>query len=448
MNGRGARSWLLAFGLAAAFLCGGASAQAIEGGQITGKVTSASDTLPIKGIEVCASVMEGTEEPPCVLTDINGEYAIKGLVAGEYFVEFGTPFESSLNYITQYWDGTTSGTTSFSKATPISVSSSGTVLGIDAELAVGGQIKGRVTDASSGAALGGALVCAIGLQVEAIRCGESEANGQYTISGLPSGEFKVAFFDGPGYAIQAYNGKSSSSEANPVSVSAGGVTTGIDAALEPLLEPVNTALPTISGAPAVGSNLTCSNGSWTANPSPSFTYSWFRDSTLIEHSTVGTYTVQAADEGHTLTCRVTALNTQGTAIASSAGLAIPVPPPPPPPPAPTPTVTIASSHLVVSKHQISIRLECNHAACRGTVELTVQIETARHVGHRRVLRKTKLVLAKGSFSLAAGASATVVLHLTVAGIERLKSARSHPLAAQITTSIQSGNTTTAKIKVR
>jgi Carboxypeptidase regulatory-like domain len=444
MRGRGARFWLSVLAVAAALFGGTSSAVAIEGGQITGKVLAASNSVPLEGIEVCAWLMEGTEEPPCVLTDVNGNYTLKELASGQYIVEFAAPFESGLNYITQYWEGTTS----FSNATPVSVSSSGTVSGIDAKLAIGGRITGRVTDAFTSAALNGAHACAVGLHAEAFSCSKSEASGEYTISGLPSGEYEVVFFDGPGYKPQAYNGKSPPSEANPVSVSAGSVTTGINAALEPLLEPVNTALPTISGAPAVGANLTCSNGSWTANPSPSFTYSWFRDSTLIEHSTVGAYTVQAADEGHTLACKVTAVNTQGTVSATSAGLAIPIPPPPPPPPAPTPTVTIASSHLVVSKHQTPIRLECDHAACRGTVELTVQIETARHVGHRRVVRKTKLVLAKGSFSLAAGAGATVVLHLTVAGIERLKSARSHPLAAQITISIQAGKATTEKVRVR
>ena len=444
MSWRGARFWLPALGVAAAFLGGTSSAVAIEGGQITGKVIAASNSVPIEGIEVCAWLMEGTEEPPCILTDASGKYTIEGLAPGEYIVEFEAPFASGLNYITRYWDETNS----FPNATPVSVSSSSTVLGIDAELAVGGQIAGRVTDASTGAALGGASACAFGLHVETLSCGTSKPNGEYTISGLQSGEYEVAFFDGPGYAPQAYNGKSSPSEANPVSVTAGILTPGINAALEPLLRPVNTALPAISGAPTVGSNLTCSNGSWTANPSPSFTYSWFRDSTLIETSTVGAYTVQAADEGHTLTCKVTARNTQGTVSATSAGLVIPVPPPPPPPPPPTPTVTITSSHLVVSKHETSVRLACNHAACQGTVELTVEIETTHHVGHRRVVRKTKLVLAKGSFSLAAGAHATVVLHLTVTGIERLKNARSHPLAAQIAASIQGGKPTTANVRVR
>ncbi len=443
MSGRGVRFCLPALSVAAVILGGASSATAIEGGQISGRVTSASNGLPIEGIEVCASLME--EAPACVLSDANGEYTIKELATGEYLVEFAVPFESSLNYITQYWDGTTS----FSKATPVSVTSSSTVSGIDAELAKGGQISGRVTDASTGAALPGALVCATGLTFEAGRCSITGSGGEYVISGLPSGAYEVFFFDGASYRPQYYNAKSASSEANPVDVSTGSVTEGIDAALEYLSRPVNTAPPTISGTPAVGGNLTCSNGSWTASPSPSFAYSWLRDGALIETSTVGGYTVQAADEGHTLTCKVTARNTRGTTSALSTGLAIPIPPPPVPAPVPpAPTVTIASSRLLVSRRETSVRLECNQAECRGTVELTVQIETSHRVGHKHVVHKTKLVLAKGSFSLPTGARATVVLHLTVAGIERLRSARSHPLAAQITVSIQGGTTTNEKVRVR
>src|SRR5262245_39835080 len=39
--------------------------------------------------------------------------------------------------------------------------------------------------------------------------------------------------------------------------------------------PSNTALPAITGAPAVGQTLTTSDGTWNGSPT-SFTYQWFR----------------------------------------------------------------------------------------------------------------------------------------------------------------------------
>jgi hypothetical protein len=80
--------------------------------------------------------------------------------------------------------------------------------------------------------------------------------------------------------------------------------------------PENTAAPMISGTARVGETLTCSEGTWTADPT-SYTYNWLRDGSAITGAGSSTYTVQAADEGHTLTCEVTARNTAGSASAPS-----------------------------------------------------------------------------------------------------------------------------------
>jgi hypothetical protein len=88
--------------------------------------------------------------------------------------------------------------------------------------------------------------------------------------------------------------------------------------------PVNTVPPAISGAAAVGQTLTCSNGSWDNNPT-SFAYQWNQDGTPISGATNQTYVVGAGDQGHTLTCTVTATNDGGDTPATSAGLAIPAP---------------------------------------------------------------------------------------------------------------------------
>ena len=60
------------------------------------------------------------------------------------------------------------------------------------------------------------------------------SGGEYTISGLPSGSYKVeaSVFEG-NYLSQWYNGKSLEGEATPVSVTAPGTTSGINAVLSP-----------------------------------------------------------------------------------------------------------------------------------------------------------------------------------------------------------------------
>jgi hypothetical protein len=82
--------------------------------------------------------------------------------------------------------------------------------------------------------------------------------------------------------------------------------------------PVNTVAPSISGTVAIGSTLTASPGTWTGDPTPTFSYQWQRGSSNISGATGSTYTAQFADVGNTLRCVVTATNAAGSASANSA----------------------------------------------------------------------------------------------------------------------------------
>ncbi len=89
------------------------------------------------------------------------------------------------------------------------------------------------------------------------------------------------------------------------------------------LSPKNTALPAISGTPAVGQTLTAAAGSWAGSPT-SFVYQWQRCDAAgaacasIAGATGQTYVVAEADRGSTLRVAVTARNTVGSAAATSA----------------------------------------------------------------------------------------------------------------------------------
>lgn len=88
------------------------------------------------------------------------------------------------------------------------------------------------------------------------------------------------------------------------------------------LLPVNTAPPTVSGAPQVGQMLVVTPGAW-SNKSTTFAYAWQRcDATGENCATTGAtgreYTVAAAGAGSTPRVAVTARNSIGAGHALSA----------------------------------------------------------------------------------------------------------------------------------
>jgi hypothetical protein len=88
--------------------------------------------------------------------------------------------------------------------------------------------------------------------------------------------------------------------------------------------PVNTAVPTISGTPQVGSTLTASPGTWTSDTTPTFTYQWRNcdaqgnNCASISGATATTYVVASADLAKTIRVVVTATNPSGASSATSA----------------------------------------------------------------------------------------------------------------------------------
>ncbi len=79
--------------------------------------------------------------------------------------------------------------------------------------------------------------------------------------------------------------------------------------------PVNQTRPVISGTPAVGNVLSCSQGTWTNSPT-GYAYAWTRNASTTVGS-ASSYTVQPADAGQVLTCSVTASNSAGATTAVS-----------------------------------------------------------------------------------------------------------------------------------
>jgi hypothetical protein len=87
--------------------------------------------------------------------------------------------------------------------------------------------------------------------------------------------------------------------------------------------PKNKAPPEVTGTLAVGATLNCSEGKWSGEPAPTLAYQWLRDGSTIAAATASTYLVVEADEGHSLSCKVTAINDEGVASKDSNVLKIP-----------------------------------------------------------------------------------------------------------------------------
>jgi hypothetical protein len=226
---------------------GTAPALAEAPGAITGTVTDASTHLPAAGIRVCAPApppaVESEEEavgelsqPTCATTGANGEYTISALAPGSYFVLFAysTLFEPGPpqpNYVPQAYEAAYTE----EAAKKVTVTAGTTTPGIDAALQVGGQVSGRVTDATTGAPLPGAIACALQKPLETLGnfgCATAGGGGEYTISGLAAGGFYVIFL-AEGHVPQAYNGVLQIPEATLVQVIPGQLSAGINAALSP-----------------------------------------------------------------------------------------------------------------------------------------------------------------------------------------------------------------------
>lgn len=222
-----------------------------ETGQIAGRVTSAAGAA-LEGVDVCAYIREGALHARCAQTNANGEYLISGLAGGEYTVEFAPPNESTLDYAAQYYGSKSSP----SEAQLVSVTAADTTSEVDAKLEVGSQIKGEVASAEGAKKLAEIEVCAseAGGSGFGERCALTNANGEYAISGLASGSYQVEFAASSkstsSYITQYYKGMYSQSEATLVTVSAGHLTSGVDAEME---EPVHLTGQGIAGQVASAS---------------------------------------------------------------------------------------------------------------------------------------------------------------------------------------------------
>jgi hypothetical protein len=164
------------------------------------------------------------------------------------------------------------------------------------------------------AVVGGTLVADAGTWTPAASFTYSWLRAGSAISGATNATYVVTTADlGAQLSVKVTGSKAgyttvTVSSANTSAVAAGAFTA--------------TPVPTISGTAAVGSTLTAAAGTWAPTPS-SFTWAWYRDGVAISGATASTYTLVAADSGHTVTVKATAhLTGYADTTTTSAGSSV------------------------------------------------------------------------------------------------------------------------------
>jgi hypothetical protein len=262
-----------------------------------GTVTALGTGEPVENVIVCAFPEPGLNY--CTTTDEDGKYAV-ATPPGTYRVQFYDD-----GWVIQYYDGASD----MDHATTVSVAEA-PVRGIDAALEQAGSIKGRVALSGVYGSKGEVEVCALSATNE--ECVKPEpTSGVYEFLHIPPGSYKVRF-SLPGYFTQFFDDKPTEAEAEPVTVTAGHESSGVDATLIAKEAPRNIIPPLLSGVAKIGGTLSCSNGVWSGNP-PDFTYEyfWFRGEEEIEGAESSTYRLGVADAGETISCGVEAINSVG-----------------------------------------------------------------------------------------------------------------------------------------
>ena len=260
----------------------GSESVTVSYGQIAGAVIDSATSAPIAGICVKAYNSSGGVLASAP-TNSSGAYTLSSVPAGSAQVGFSSGCGAS-NYLTQYYNEKSS----LATADPVGVTAGATTSGINAAMVVGGQIAGTVTDSATKAALAGICVQAYDSSGSEVASTQTNSSGVYTLSALPTGSYQVGFLDcsADTYLTQYYKGAATLTSADPIAVTAGKTTSGINAAMVTRGEITGTVTDSATNAPLAGICLdifdssggifaqssTNANGVYTTIPLPSGSY--------------------------------------------------------------------------------------------------------------------------------------------------------------------------------
>ena len=205
----------------------GVDAQLAPGGSISGTVTDSSSN-PIFNIRIDAYdsggnlVNSGGGISGSTSTSFDGTYTVSGLPPGDYRLRFRNFFG---NFAPEYYDDKPD----LASADPVTVTAGSDAPGKDVVLSPGGSITGTLTDASSNPV----AACVRVFDPEGNSVSgppeQTDGNGDYAVNGLATGDHRLEFYDCANEdSFGFYDNKPDLASADPIPVTAGSTTSGID----------------------------------------------------------------------------------------------------------------------------------------------------------------------------------------------------------------------------
>jgi hypothetical protein len=385
----------------------GRDARLVAGGMLAGTVTSAATGRPVQGDGACAADEEQAVEV-CAPSTADGSYAITGLPAGSYTVSF---YGAGIGFANQYYDEADT----LATAETIALSAGETIGGIDARLQAGGSISGLVTSGVTGRPLPRVLVCALSAHEAVVECAVSEADGEYTIAGIPPGEWRVGFDAGEDYQVQFYDGVSEFGAAKAMTVAAGAAVTGIDA-----------AMPTTSAERLP------------PPPQPPLQPPHVRPVQPPQEPPPYVLPVQPQQEPLYSPAPAESTASANSGVLGSSSAQVP------------PSISLTSSTVTLSGRAVGVDVVCGSAPCSGSVALTARIAVPGRSRGKHHRSAQTIVLGRGTFALASGARGSVLADLTQAGARTLAHARGHPVApvaATLSIAVHGGSPLTRSVRI-
>ncbi|MCA9935494.1 MAG: carboxypeptidase regulatory-like domain-containing protein, partial [Anaerolineales bacterium] len=204
------------------------------GGRITGTVYADDGVTPLPNINVD---LEPGGYGTC--TDANGRYLIEGLPYGEHIIRAAGDWNFCQGHDSIYLTTYYSNTHDYNLATPILITgTTDSVTGINFQIQEGGIITGQVLDDGTGLPISNVPVNANEYDNGWYgRGGWTDASGVYTITGLLSGDYRVAVEDSNnipiGYTRQYYDHHTDWDQADRVAVTQGSTNANINFDLLP-----------------------------------------------------------------------------------------------------------------------------------------------------------------------------------------------------------------------
>ncbi|MEA2355513.1 MAG: hypothetical protein QOD61_1642, partial [Solirubrobacteraceae bacterium] len=200
----------------------GIDARLGPGGSISGRVTDPTSGSGLPGITVLLYDAAG-DFVAGTTTNSDAFYSFSSLPGGTYFVGFSDPNGTRL---ARFYNGKPS----LEAADPVVVAPGQPTSGINQTLPLAGLITGTVTDsAATPAPVGNVEVVVYDVNGQAVAIAFTASDGTYTVGGLETGTYRVGFTPSSGLAVQFYNAKPTLATADPVGVTSGTTTSGIDA---------------------------------------------------------------------------------------------------------------------------------------------------------------------------------------------------------------------------